>query len=120
MHGDCRCRAAFEELKKSGDAIIINISMTLHYGATWWQSHACAAKAAVDALTRNLGLEWGWVESGKGGRPHGRVTLWGCGCPLASCEDKPLMAPTFIPISSATLASAPRGWRQGPLRAPPA
>ncbi|PRW61474.1 Peroxisomal 2,4-dienoyl- reductase [Chlorella sorokiniana] len=53
------CRAAFEELKKSGDAIIINISMTLHYGATWWQSHACAAKAAVDALTRNLGLEWG-------------------------------------------------------------
>ena len=39
-----RCRAAFEELKKSGDAAIINISMTLHYGATWWQSHACAAK----------------------------------------------------------------------------
>ena len=26
-------------------ALIINISMTLHYGATWWQAHASAAKA---------------------------------------------------------------------------
>ena len=39
--------------------VIINISATLHYGATWWQAHACAAKAAVDALTRALALEWG-------------------------------------------------------------
>ena len=39
--------------------VIINISATLHYGATWWQAHACAAKAAVDALTRSLALEWG-------------------------------------------------------------
>ncbi|KAI3424239.1 hypothetical protein D9Q98_009595 [Chlorella vulgaris] len=52
-------RAAFAALKSSGDAIIINISMTLHYGATWWQAHASAAKAAVDSLTRSLGLEWG-------------------------------------------------------------
>ncbi|EFN53613.1 hypothetical protein CHLNCDRAFT_136871 [Chlorella variabilis] len=52
-------RAAFEALRASGDACIINISMTLHYGATWWQAHASAAKAAVDALTRSLGLEWG-------------------------------------------------------------
>lgn len=37
-------RAAFAALKSSGDAIIINISMTLHYGATWWQAHASAAK----------------------------------------------------------------------------
>ena len=40
-------------------AVIINISATLHYGATWFQAHACAAKAAVDALTRALALEWG-------------------------------------------------------------
>lgn len=53
------CRAAFDSLKASGDALIINISMTLHYGATWWQAHASAAKAAVDSLTRSLGLEWG-------------------------------------------------------------
>ena len=39
--------------------MIVNISATLHYGATWYQAHACAAKAAVDALTRSLALEWG-------------------------------------------------------------
>lgn len=38
---------------------IINISATLQYGATWWQAHASAAKAAVDSLTRSLALEWG-------------------------------------------------------------
>ncbi|PSC74048.1 H(+) hexose cotransporter 2 isoform B [Micractinium conductrix] len=64
------CRAAFAPLKAAGagaagpagtgpGALIINISMTLHYGATWWQAHASAAKAAVDSLTRSLGLEWG-------------------------------------------------------------
>lgn len=39
--------------------IIINISATLQYGATHWQAHASAAKAAVDSLTRSLALEWG-------------------------------------------------------------
>jgi peroxisomal 2,4-dienoyl-CoA reductase len=39
--------------------VVINVSATLHYGATWFQAHACAAKAAVDALTRALALEWG-------------------------------------------------------------
>lgn len=38
---------------------MLNISATLHYGATWFQAHASAAKAAVDSLTRSLGLEWG-------------------------------------------------------------
>lgn len=28
-------------------------------GATWYQTHASAAKAAIDSLTRSLGLEWG-------------------------------------------------------------
>ncbi|KAG5192446.1 peroxisomal 2,4-dienoyl-CoA reductase [Tribonema minus] len=51
--------AAFPALAASGDAAVINISMTLHYGATWFQAHACAAKAAIDALTRSLALEWG-------------------------------------------------------------
>lgn len=50
-------RAAFSVLK--GGGIIINISATLQYGATWWQAHASAAKAAVDSLTRSLALEWG-------------------------------------------------------------
>lgn len=38
---------------------ILNISATLQYGATWWQAHASAAKAAIDSLTRSLALEWG-------------------------------------------------------------
>lgn len=67
------CRAAFPYLKKSGveaaskssidqrgnGASIINISATLHRYATWWQTHASAAKAAVDSLTRSMALEWG-------------------------------------------------------------
>lgn len=53
------CHSAFPALKSSGSAAIINISATLHYGATWYQAHASAAKAAIDSLTRSLGLEWG-------------------------------------------------------------
>jgi peroxisomal 2,4-dienoyl-CoA reductase len=52
------CRAAFEELKKRRGQIL-NISATLHYGGTPMQLHVSAAKAGVDALTRNLAVEWG-------------------------------------------------------------
>ena len=52
------CRAAFEELKKSHGQIL-NISATLHYLATPMQIHVSAAKAGVDAITRNLSAEWG-------------------------------------------------------------
>lgn len=52
-------RASFHALKESPHASIVNISATLHYGATWYQAHASAAKAAIDSLTRTLGLEWG-------------------------------------------------------------
>ena len=62
-------RAAFDALKRDGwsesasartdSALIINISATLQYGATWYQTHASAAKAAIDSVTRSLGLEWG-------------------------------------------------------------
>lgn len=64
-------RAAFpflrESARKSSSAApssmlttcIVNISATLHYGATWYQAHASAAKAGVDSLTRSLALEWG-------------------------------------------------------------
>jgi peroxisomal 2,4-dienoyl-CoA reductase len=46
------------ELKKNGGSII-NITATLHYGATPWQVHASAAKAGVDSITRSLASEWG-------------------------------------------------------------
>ena len=52
------CRAAFAELKKNGGQIL-NISATLHYLGTPMQLHVSAAKAGVDALTRNLAVEWG-------------------------------------------------------------
>src|SRR5438874_1069309 len=52
------CRAAFEELKKRRGQIL-NISATLHYLGTPLQLHVSAAKAGVDALTRNLAVEWG-------------------------------------------------------------
>jgi peroxisomal 2,4-dienoyl-CoA reductase len=52
------CRAAFSELEKSKGQIL-NISATLHYTATNMQIHVSAAKAGVDAMTRNLAIEWG-------------------------------------------------------------
>lgn len=52
------CRATIEELKKSKGQIL-NISATLHYLATPMQIHVSAAKAGVDAITRNLAVEWG-------------------------------------------------------------
>ncbi|GMY33238.1 peroxisomal 2,4-dienoyl-CoA reductase [Fagus crenata] len=60
------CHEALKYLKKggpgrssSGGGSILNISATLHYTASWYQIHVSAAKAAVDATTRNLALEWG-------------------------------------------------------------
>jgi peroxisomal 2,4-dienoyl-CoA reductase len=53
------CKAAFEALQESDHALILNISATLHYAATALQLHVSAAKAGVDALTRNLAVEWG-------------------------------------------------------------
>ncbi|KAJ4827682.1 hypothetical protein Tsubulata_042406 [Turnera subulata] len=61
------CHEALKYLKKGGQGkdpsssggLIINISATLHYTASWYQIHVSAAKAAIDSLTRNLALEWG-------------------------------------------------------------
>jgi peroxisomal 2,4-dienoyl-CoA reductase len=52
-------RAAFEALRTSGSGLVLNISATLHYHGTPLQIHASAAKAGVDAITRNLAVEWG-------------------------------------------------------------
>lgn len=52
------CRAAFDQLKEHHGQIL-NISATLHYLGTPMQLHVSAAKAGVDALTRNLAAEWG-------------------------------------------------------------
>lgn len=52
-------RAAFERGLRDYGGSILNISATLHYAATPLQTHASAAKAAVDSLTKSLALEWG-------------------------------------------------------------
>ena len=52
-------RAAFEQLRASGAGLVLNISATLHYHGTPLQIHASAAKAGVDAITKNLAVEWG-------------------------------------------------------------
>lgn len=52
-------RAAFEHLRTSGRGLVLNISATLHYHGTPLQAHASAAKAGVDALTKNFAVEWG-------------------------------------------------------------
>ena len=44
--------------KLAGGPVIINISATLQYKALPFQSHASAAKAAIDSLTKTLGVEW--------------------------------------------------------------
>ncbi len=52
-------RAAYDAWLKAHGGQILNISATLHYGGTPGQAHVAAAKAAVDALTRTLAVEWG-------------------------------------------------------------
>lgn len=51
-------RACFPALRNSGDGSIINISTTFHYTSGWYQTHAAAAKSAIDTLTRQFALEW--------------------------------------------------------------
>ncbi|KAJ8542740.1 hypothetical protein K7X08_005263 [Anisodus acutangulus] len=60
-------RRTWRSLTSGG--MILNISATLHYTASWYQIHVVAAKvshshhlsvqAALNAATRNLALEWG-------------------------------------------------------------
>jgi peroxisomal 2,4-dienoyl-CoA reductase len=51
-------RAAYPFLKERG-GVVLNISATLQLLGTMGQSHASAAKAGIDALTRALAVEWG-------------------------------------------------------------
>jgi peroxisomal 2,4-dienoyl-CoA reductase len=51
-------RAALPYLKARGGSVL-NISATLQYLGTMGQSHAAAAKAGIDSLTRTLACEWG-------------------------------------------------------------
>jgi len=52
-------KAAFQAWFKEHGGQILSISATLHHGGTPGQLHVASAKAAVDALTRTLAVEWG-------------------------------------------------------------
>lgn len=52
-------RAVFLAAMREHGGSIVNISATLHYGGTPLQVHAASAKAAIDAMTRTLAIEWG-------------------------------------------------------------
>lgn len=50
-------KAVIEKSMYRNGGNIINISATLHYNSSSMMTHACAAKAGVDAITRNLAVE---------------------------------------------------------------
>lgn len=52
-------KAAFAKCLGERGGAIVNISATLHYAGTPFQVHAGSAKAAIDAMTRHLAVEWG-------------------------------------------------------------
>ena len=92
-------RSAFEYLSKSGDALILNISATLHYHGTPLQVHASAAKAGVDAVTKNLAVEWG------------RFKIRVCGLapgPIAETEGMKRLAPGEVTAKMAAAIPANR------------
>lgn len=52
-------KAVFDAWMRDHGGVILNISATLQVGGTPMQIHASAAKAAIDAMTKNLAVEWG-------------------------------------------------------------
>ena len=58
-------RAAFSALAKSGDGRVINISATLHYGATWYQVR-CSPACPEPVLQRKPASRNQLAHSGRG------------------------------------------------------
>ncbi|XP_006873978.1 PREDICTED: peroxisomal 2,4-dienoyl-CoA reductase [Chrysochloris asiatica] len=52
-------RVLYEKFFRDHGGVILNITATLGYRGQVLQVHAGAAKAAVDAMTRHLAVEWG-------------------------------------------------------------
>lgn len=50
---------AFHKALKETGGSILNISATLQYAGSAYQVHSGAAKAAIDAMTKHLAVEWG-------------------------------------------------------------
>ncbi|XP_039934882.1 peroxisomal 2,4-dienoyl-CoA reductase [(3E)-enoyl-CoA-producing] isoform X1 [Hirundo rustica] len=52
-------KVIFEKYFRDHGGVIVNITATLSYRGQALQVHAGAAKAAIDAMTRHLAVEWG-------------------------------------------------------------
>ncbi|NXG37593.1 DECR2 reductase, partial [Dromaius novaehollandiae] len=52
-------KVLFEKCFRDHGGVIVNITATLSYRGQALQVHAGAAKAAIDAMTRHLAVEWG-------------------------------------------------------------
>ncbi|NXM93027.1 DECR2 reductase, partial [Sylvia borin] len=52
-------KVVFEKYFRDHGGVIVNITATLSYRGQALQVHAGAAKAAIDAMTRHLAVEWG-------------------------------------------------------------
>lgn len=54
------CYCALPELKKTGQALVLNITVPKSYleGRNWWVGHMQAAKAAVTTLSHTMAKEW--------------------------------------------------------------
>jgi len=52
-------QAVYKKYMKEHGGNILNLSMTLHWTGQALQTHAGAAKAGIDAMTRHMAVEWG-------------------------------------------------------------
>ncbi|XP_046352468.1 peroxisomal 2,4-dienoyl-CoA reductase [(3E)-enoyl-CoA-producing]-like [Haliotis rufescens] len=52
-------KAVYDKSMKTNGGVIINITALLHLRGTMMQTHAGSAKAAIEAMTRHMAVEWG-------------------------------------------------------------
>ena len=58
FHVSKACLPHLKHTGRSDGSVIVNITATLQDQATPFQSHAAAAKAGIDVLTNQMGVEW--------------------------------------------------------------
>ncbi|XP_025779164.1 peroxisomal 2,4-dienoyl-CoA reductase [Puma concolor] len=85
-------RVLYEKFLRDHGGVIVNITATLGSRGQVLQVHAGSAKAAVDAMTRHLAVEWGpqniRVNSLAPGLISGTEGFWRLGGPQASVSTK--------------------------------
>ncbi|XP_043417077.1 peroxisomal 2,4-dienoyl-CoA reductase [(3E)-enoyl-CoA-producing] isoform X2 [Prionailurus bengalensis] len=90
-------RVLYEKFFRDHGGVIVNITATLGSRGQVLQVHAGSAKAAVDAMTRHLAVEWGpqniRVNSLAPGLISGTEGFWRLGGPQASVITKVLAIP---------------------------